>query len=45
MEINTEKIIKYIVFVPLSIIFLPAFLIVNLLHKTWSKWLTELFGL
>lgn len=42
------KIVGYvgnvILFVFLSIIFLPAFLIVNYLQEMWSKRLSELFG-
>lgn len=45
MDIDIEKIIKYVLFVPLAIIFVPAFIIVTHLNKIWSKWISELFGL
>ncbi|HEY0980419.1 MAG TPA: hypothetical protein VGE18_03370 [Candidatus Paceibacterota bacterium] len=33
-----------LLFVLVSIIFLPAFLIVNYLQEVWTKQLSELFG-
>jgi hypothetical protein len=40
-----EKVFKFLIFVPITIIFIPAFLIVTHLQKFWSKQLEELFGL
>lgn len=40
-----EKLFKFMIFVPFTLIFLPALLIVNTLHKTWAKMLNEVFGL
>jgi hypothetical protein len=35
---------KTVLFVALSIVFLPAFFIVTYLQETWSSMLSELFG-
>jgi hypothetical protein len=40
-----EKLLKLPIFILLSVIFLPAFLIVNYLGDTWSKMLNDLFNL
>ncbi len=36
---------KLILFLALSIIFIPSYLVVNYLQKTWSTMLSELFNL
>lgn len=36
---------KLILFFFLAVIFIPSFLVVNYLQKTWTTMLSELFGL
>ncbi len=40
-----EKLLKIVLFVLLSIVFLPCLLVVNLLNDTWSKLMGEALGL
>jgi len=39
------KVIELILFIVLAVLFIPAFLIVTYLHKTWSTLLAKLFKL
>lgn len=39
------KIVELVLFAILAILFIPSFLIVTYLHKTWSTLLTKLFKL
>lgn len=45
MTMDAGKVIKYLLFIPFAVIFIPSFLIVTHLNKTWSTWIGELFGL
>jgi hypothetical protein len=37
--------VKLILFIILSIVFIPCFLVVNFMQKTWSGMLADLFNL
>ncbi len=45
LSIIFDKIIKLILFLVLSVFFIPSFLIVQTFNKKWNEYLKDLFGL